>query len=52
MRDLLPQGLEVSWGILVSTPIFIMFFSCLFIWVFGNKRKETYSKIENLPLEN
>jgi hypothetical protein len=49
MRDLLPQHIDVTWGVLIAAPIFLVLFSITIIYVYSRRRKNTYKKIENLP---
>ncbi len=51
MRDLLPKGLEIGWEVLVSTPIFVLFFVGLVYWTYKRSRKEVYKQIERMPLD-
>jgi cbb3-type cytochrome oxidase subunit 3 len=52
MRDLLPHNLEIGLEVLISTPIFAMFFVALVYWTYKSSRKDTYKRIERLPLDD
>lgn len=50
MRDLLPQHIDVTWGVLVAGPVFLAIFVCTVLWVYSKKRKALYEEVEKLPL--
>lgn len=52
MRDLLPNSIDVTWGVLLAAPIFLVFFVCIVLFVYSKRRKDLYKKIENMPLED
>ena len=51
MRGLLPNSVDVTWGILVAIPLFLLFFLGLLFWTYSKRRKAVYEEIEKLPLE-
>jgi cbb3-type cytochrome oxidase subunit 3 len=52
MRDLLPQSIDVTWGVLLAAPIFLVFFLSLVIFIYSKNRKKLYEEVEKLPLED
>lgn len=51
MRDLLPSGIDVTWGVLLAAPLFLLFFIYLIFFVYSKKRKKIYNEVEQLPLK-
>lgn len=52
MRDLLPQNIDVTWGVLLAAPIFLIFFVAVVFFVYSKSRKRLYKKLEQMPLDD
>lgn len=52
MRDLLPESIDVTWGVLLAAPVFLAVFVGIVFLVYSRRRKAIYNEVELLPLQD
>ncbi|MCB0335418.1 MAG: cbb3-type cytochrome c oxidase subunit 3 [Bdellovibrionales bacterium] len=52
MRDLLPQNIDVPLMTVVTTPIFLLLFFGLVVWIYSKRRKSVYQRVAGLPFDD